>query len=276
MIRGDKGASILIVAVLAASFLNLSAQAALGFPDILAFLGFSAALGLLFLQFEARLPAAAGLAFFAMHPFAAAALRSHPDERLVASLAGIAAALIIMRWKPETPWHRWASLIPAAACVVLHGAGVAFAPLMVAMALLFQAEPDLAPAWPAFLVAFPVSIAAAALHRGDPYPFATIPPAAMATLAGFLAPFDSAAASGWNMFEGLIAIFVVVGVGVYNGASFKLPGVTFGLVWFLAMILAAPAEPVAALPGLALALSSALAVFLPRESAGISQPEATG
>jgi len=268
-IRGDKGASILIVAVLAASFLNLSAPGPLHFPEIFAFLGFSAALGLLFLQLEARLPAAAGLAFFAMHPFTASALKSHPDERLVASLAGIAAGLTILRRRPETHWHRWACLIPAAACVVLHGAGIVFAPLVLAMALIFENEPDLKSAWPVFLVAFLISGVSAALHRQDPYPFAGIPPAAMSALAGFLAPFDSAAASGWNMFEGVIAILVVVGIGLYNTVFFKLPAVTFGLVWFLAMILAAPAEPVAALPGLALALASALAAFLPEQQAEV-------
>ncbi len=265
-IRGDKPASILMVAVLAASFLNLSAPGPLRFPDIFAFLGFSASLGLLFLQFSERLPAAAGLAFFAMHPFAASAFRSHPDDRLVASLAGIAAGLTIMRWKPETPWHRWASLIPAAACMLLHSAGIVFAPLVVAMALLFESEPDWKSAGPVIIV----SIAAAVLHRADPYPFATIPPAAMRALAGFLAPFDSAASSGWNTLEGLIAILVVIGVGAYNTIFFKLPAVTFGLVWFLAMILAAPAEPVAALPGLALALASALAAFLPEQQAEVA------
>jgi hypothetical protein len=263
MIRGDKGASILVVAVLAAAFLNLSAPGPLRFPDIFAFLGFSAALALLFLQFEDRLPAAAGLAFFAMHPFTATALTGHPDARLVASLAGIAAGLTLLRGKPETAWHRWAGLIPAAACIVLHGAGIVFAPLALAMALLFETESDWA--WPAVII----SVAAAALHRHDPWPFATIPPSAMAALAGFLAPFDSAAASGWNMFEGLIAIVVVIGVGAYNIAFFKRPAVTFGLVWFLALILAAPAEPVAALPGLALALSSGLAVFLPEQQAEV-------
>lgn len=250
MIRGDKAASILIIAVLVAAAVRLSDPGFLPFPRIVAFLALSAALGLLFLQvFEgplARVSAAVGLALFALHPFTVAALKNS-DDSLVASLAGMAAGLTILRWRPERRWHQWVSLIPAALCIVQHRVGIVFAPLALVL---------VPGSWPGAVISAIAVILQLGGHH-DGFSLVAVPQATMGALAGFFLPFSSQGAN-WNILEGLIALAAVIGACIYNAVSFRLPALTFGLAWFLAMIVAAPNEPMAALPGLALAFTAVL------------------
>jgi hypothetical protein len=156
-------------------------------------------------------------------------------------------------------------LLPAIPCILLHRAGIAFAPLLGIAIWLRRSDsarsavPFLLPLWPALVV----SIAAGLLHRADPY---NSPIDALQSLpgmvAGFLAPYYTSQPADWTIVDAMVLLAVLVSGAIATAVTFALPAVSFGLIWFLAMALVAPGQPVAALPGLALAIAAGLSTAL--------------
>ena len=219
----------------------------------------------------ARLPAALTVALYGLHPATIAALRGDASGKLVACLTGIAAGIVICRWKPALWWHRWAVLLPAIPCILLDRAGVGFAPLCVASVWFFSGDTggesrrrSVLECWPCLIV----SLAAGVLHREGGFdPGASI--ASIPAIAGsFMAPFAPSMSAGWSIADGL-ACFAGAGATIVACAGvFGLPAISFGLTWFLVMALLTPTEPLAPLPGLALATISSLATASKRFLAG--------
>ena len=258
-------AGILFLAVFADVCVRLSLPGTIDFAGLIAFLALLTSFAILFVR-TVEWPAAAALAV-GLFGLAPATVRTVPDPNLVASLTGIAAGLAICGWNPDRPWYRWAALIPAIPCMLLHKAGIGFAPLLAA-SVWFSGR-RLIQYWPSLLV----SVLAGLLHRGEGFhpaaSFAAIP----ATFAGFFLPWSVSLQAGWSVADGVASFAAVAGTVVATTLVFRLPVVAFGLVWFLVMALVAPSEPMAAFPGLALAVIAALAPLAePLREANLSWP----
>jgi hypothetical protein len=266
--RGYIGAGILLAAIFADVFLSLSAPGAVPLSSVVAFLALLVSLAILFVRtidwqpgnLPVRLLAALTVAVYGLHPSTIVALKSNVDENLVACLTGTAVGLAICRWSPAHWWHRWASLLFALPCILLHRAGVGFAPLLAASLCLGAGERDtkwrsIVQCWPALVV----SALAGFLHRaGGFHPGAAI--VAFAAIPGsFFIPLASSTNSGWGIVDGLACLAATIGIMIAASSVFRFPAVSFGLFWFLVMAVLAPTEPLAAFPGLALATVAALA-----------------
>jgi hypothetical protein len=265
-------AIVLFVPLLAAECLLLSGQRGLSAGDVIAFLAMLTSLALLILKTVTwrryqglALPAAAiTIAVYSLHPLIFAALGGSPDWNLVAALAGISSGIVICRWKPDIWWHSWVSLIPAVPCILLHRAGVGFAPLLVASVWLFDEERKAdSPGfligrylrlWPALAISLAVSTIAAVIHRGDPFSASAAISGLPASVGSFAMPFLPSLGSGWTLADGLVSAGAI-SIAVFAAATvFDNGAAAFGLLWLLVMASLAPAQPLAAFPGLALAL----------------------
>ena len=263
---------ILFLVVFADVFLRLSTPGAISVAGLIAFLSLLTSLALLFVRtvdwsagsfgsFPVLPAAALAVGLYGLHPATIASVKGDGKVNLVASLTGIAAGIVICRWKPARWWHRWAGLLPAIPCIVLHRAGAGFAPLLAASVWLSGGESEadgrwrnIGRCWPALIV----SGLAGFLNRGDGFHPGASTVALPAIVARFLAPFATSLGSGWNTADGLASL-AAAGIILAAAGVFRLPAVSFGLFWFLVMAFLAPAEPLAALPGLALATMAALA-----------------
>jgi hypothetical protein len=144
--RNAMGGGILFAAVLADAALSLSGPDKISLSELIAFLAFLTSLALLCQNtivwpagpVPPRLSAALALALFGLDPATIGAVRTAADGNLVASLTGVAAGIVICRWKPAGSWLRWASLLPAIPCMLLHRTGAALAPLLIASSWLFE------------------------------------------------------------------------------------------------------------------------------------------
>jgi hypothetical protein len=270
--RGYIGAGILFAVVFADVFLSLSAPGAVPLTRIVAFLALLISLAILFVKtidwqsgdLPVRLLAALTVAVYGLHPSTITALKGNADENLIASLTGIAVGIAICRWSPAHWWHRWASLLFALPCILLHRAGVGFAPLLAASFWLGAGERDtkwrsIVQCWVQCWPALVVSALAGFLHRADGFhPGAAI--VAFAAIPGsFFMPFANSANSGWGIVDGLACLAATIGIMIAVSSVFRFPAVSFGLFWFLVMAVLAPTEHLAAFPGLALAIIAALA-----------------
>lgn len=268
--RSAVAAAILFAAVIADAALSLSGPEKIPLSGLIAFLALLASVAVLFQNTivwpagptPPGLSAALALAMFGLHPVTIGAVRTASDGNLVASLTGITAGIVICRWTPSRSWLRWASLLPAIPCVLLHRAGAGFAPLLIASIWLLGNESvrgrdseRLRGAAKQALPALVVSIAAMYLHRADTFSAEIAIPG---MLAAFAAPFVPSVATGWSLVDGLVSFVVVAGTMLTSVHYAELPGISFGLFWFLVMVFLAPAEPLAAFPGLALAAATAI------------------
>ncbi len=259
---------ILMVAVLSVAGVRLSDPGAFALADITAILAMLTAFAILFLRAvdwsrtETLIPVtvAASVALYGFHPLTISALRETADRNLVACLAGMAVAIAICQWHPERSWQRWAALVPAIPCILLHRAGTVFAPLMAASLWLLSRKQKhrdrfaIQSHWPVLVISVAISVAAGILHRAEPYHTIDTIQSIPGMVAGFLAPFYDAQAAGWTMIDAIVMLAVLSSGAIVSAVSFELPAVSFGLIWFLTMALAAPGQAVAALPGLALAI----------------------
>lgn len=265
---GYAGGGILFAAVSATVFLNLSAPGAVPLSGIIAFLALLISLGIFFTgtidwragSLPVRFPAAVAVALYGLHPSTIAALKGNVNENLVAGLTGIAAGLVICRWNAPRWWYRWACLLPAVPCIVLDRAGIGFAPLLAASVWLDAGENNAEARWRSVVQCWPallVSVMAGFLHGTDGFhPGASI--VAFAAIPGsFFAPFANSANTDWGLVDGL-ACLAVAGLAIAATRVFRFPVIAFGLLWFTVMACVAPTEPLAAFPGLALAVVSAL------------------
>lgn len=240
----------LFLVVFADVSLRLSMPGAISVSGLIAFLALLASLALLCVRtVDWSAPAAAlAIALYGLHPATIALVKGDGNATLVASLTGIAAGIVICRDR------RWAGLLPAVPCILLDRAGIGFAPLLAASVWLSGGEwRNMLRCWPALVV----SVLAGFLHRGDGFdPGASIV-ALPGIVARFFAPFASSLGSGWNIADGLASL-AATGIIIATAAVFRFRAISFGLFWFLVMALLAPTEPLAALPGLALATIAAL------------------
>jgi hypothetical protein len=269
-------AVILIGAVLADASLSLSGPGRVPLIGWIACLAFLSSVAILFLRtivWPAGLPphlsAALALALFGLHPVTAAAAAAAVNGNLVTSMTGIVAGIIICRWNPARWWHRWASLLPAIPCILLHWVGVGFAPLLVMSVWFFESDPmpgrnligfsrAVKQCWPAIVV----SLLAGYFHRGETFHGDASIVAVPGLIGSFIAPFIPTVASGWSVVDGLVALVALAGALVVSVVYTELPAVSFGLFWFLTMALLAPSEPMAAFPGLAAAIAAAASAAL--------------
>jgi hypothetical protein len=261
-IKSNMRSVILFAAVFADAALLLSAPEKISFAGLGAFLALLLSLVILFSRAiewpgagNSPLPAVAALALCGLNPAAIASVSRAVDSNLCTALAGIAAGIAICRWIPSRGWHRWAALLPAIPCLLLHKVGIAFGPLAIVSALCFDRRANL---WPTLAI----SAAAGVIYRGVAFHPVDSIVAVPATIASFVAPFAPSAASGWNVVDGVTSTLVVLAGAMAPIAGFGSPGISFGLFWFLAMTWLAPGEPVAAFPGIAIALVSAVLPLL--------------
>jgi hypothetical protein len=265
-------AIVLFMPLFVAECLLLSGLQGMSAGDVIAFLAMLTSLALLILKTVTwgryqglALPAAAiAVAVYGLHPLTFAALGGTPDWNLVAALAGISAGIVICRWKPTIWWHSLVSLIPAVPCILLHRAGVAFAPLLMASIWLFdeEREPDSRALlsgrylilWPALVISLAGSTIAAVIHWGEPFSAGAVISGLPAIVASFAMPFLPSLGSGWTLPDGLVSAGALSLAAFAAASVFDNGAAAFGLLWLLAMASLAPAQPLAAFPGLALAL----------------------
>lgn len=276
--------TILLAALMADEALRLSWPGAVSAPVLIAVLALLLALALLFDRAldwpppSALTPLAvtAAIALCGLHPAFVRSVVSAPGPDLVACVAGLAAGIVICRSRPSPEWLRWAALLPVLPCILLHRAGISFALLSGAAVWLAPRTPSVPPRentpppaipgaapgllpelvslWPALLI----SALAAFLHRGEPFRLLDAIRSVPGLAAAFFAPFLSPRSADWTTVDGFAAVAAVVAGAAGAALVFAAPVVSFGLIWFLVTALLCPDQPVAALPGLALATVAAL------------------
>jgi hypothetical protein len=207
----------------------------------------------------ARYAAIFGVAWFGMNPANAETL-DHPGAwRVLCSALAMIVGLVLYEWRPQ--WRSWAIfLLPVLAGAFCHRATLAFGPLLFAYIFLFEEEGH----WLAIpmalvrsLPAVVVSLAALRLPSGPVVAWDLKIVQGARTLSSFLAPWASGGSPGQD--ASAVAMIFLAGTAVYTAAWRHTRAVSFGLWWFLVVILIVPSEPLPASIGLAVAGASVVA-----------------
>ena len=153
----------------------------------------------------------------------------------------------------------WYSMVPAGAAALLSPAAAAFPVLVLSYAMLIDRKADpraLAVTalrfWPAVLVSIPAIM----LHPREPWSLTVVFHGATQAVVGFaarwitLAPLADA--------SGLVLLIVVLGGAWWTATTAATRPVAFGLLWFVAMAVVAPAHPLAATTGIAVSAATAI------------------
>jgi len=211
-------------------------------------------------QFDgARYAAIFGIAWFGMNPVNAETL-DHPEAwRVLCSALAMIVGLVLYQWRPQ--WRSWGIfLLPVLAGAFCHRATLAFGPLLFAYIFLFEEEGH----WLAIpmalvrsLPALLISLVALRLPSGPVVALDLKIVQGARTLFSFLAPWTAGGPPGQD--ASAVAMIFLAGIAVYTAAWRHTRAMSFGLWWFLVVILIVPSEPLAASIGLAVAGASVVA-----------------
>jgi len=214
----------------------------------------------------ARYAAGFAVAWYGLSPANAATLVDLTRRPIVWSALGLVAGLVLYQWRPG--WRKYGIyLLPVAAAACVHRATLVFAPLLFLFVFLAEKNAEWR-AFPAVLLrcvpALLLTLPSLLLVRADPpIPGDTPPVAAARALTMFLAPFGQPAPATLNQWGGLL--FIVLLVAAVTTAFWRATRlVSFGLWWFLVLLVVVPGEPLPACIGLALGASLALAKAVAR------------
>lgn len=268
MTVAQRQTAILAVALLACVWLAYSGPGYYDPPSLFSYLLLLALMLPLFLgAFDLAMPdprsryaALFGVAWYGLNPANTATLADLTRRPIVWSALGVVAGLVLYQWRPA--WRKYGVyLAPVAGAACCHRQTIVFAPLLFAFVFLGEKNAE-SRAIPAIVLkcipAALVSSAALLLVKADPMiPGETAAAGAVRGLAAFLLPF--APAGPYQAGTGL-PLVILLGAAVSTAFWRQTRLVSFGLWWFLLAVVAAPGEPLPACIGLALAISSALAL----------------
>jgi hypothetical protein len=200
-----------------------------------------------------------GLAWLGLSPANMATLIQPDCWRVLFATAGMIAGLVLYERRPE--WRRFGVfLLPVLAAAFSHRVALGFGWLLFAYIFLFEEDGrlstmmwSLARSLPAFLVTLPAFTLPA--RPASAWPDEILQGARI--LFQFIAPWASGSALGQDV--AAVAVTFLMGVTVYTSRWRHSRAVSFGLGWFLVMIVADPSQPLPASIGLAIAGASIVA-----------------
>ncbi len=207
----------------------------------------------------ARYAAIFGIAWVGMSPANAEILNQPDGWHVLCSALGMVLGLVLYQWRPE--WRRAGIfLLPVVAAAFCHRATLAFSPLLFAGIFLFDEDGRWSAIPSAVVRSLPALLVSLLALRLPPAPEAPLDwkiVQGARTLTQFLVPWTSSGSPEQD--AAAVAMIFIAGIAVSTALWRHTRATSFGLWWFLVVVLIVPSEPLPASIGLALAGASIVA-----------------